>query len=126
MMGHVPFVYSLLSFSLTHSLSISLSHSLSFSLFLSLSLSLSLPFLHALSSHSISYIETSVSDIEEAFKSFTTRTDINVLLINQHVSLRIMRINSIVTQGCFIILLLYPSSPPPCSQGLGSSMYNNT
>ena len=46
----------------------------------SLSLSLFLPPL-PLSPHT----DTSVSDIEEAFKSFTTRTDINVLLINQHV-----------------------------------------
>ena len=31
------------------------------------------------------HTDTSVSDIEEAFKSFTTRSDISVLLINQYV-----------------------------------------
>ena len=31
------------------------------------------------------YTDTSVGDIEEAFKSFTNRNDIAVVLINQHV-----------------------------------------
>ena len=33
---------------------------------------------------------TSISDIEEAFKSYTTRDDIAIVLINQNVSLKIL------------------------------------
>ena len=72
--GSCSFVHSVLSQSLSLSLNpwSSLSHS-----------SLLFTHSHTLSPHTC--IETSVSDIEEAFKSFTTRPDINVLLINQHV-----------------------------------------
>lgn len=31
------------------------------------------------------YLETSVETIEECFKDFTTRRDISIVLINQHV-----------------------------------------
>ena len=41
--------------------------------------------LHVLSLSLSTHTDTSVSDIEDAFKSFTSRPDVNVLLINQHV-----------------------------------------
>ncbi len=50
--------------------------------------SLKTSFLHHItdSSHLNSFADTSVSEIEEGFKTFTQRSDIAILLINQNVS----------------------------------------
>ena len=46
-------------------------------------------------------IDTAVSDIEDSFRSFTSRSDIAIILINQNVSIDILHIQ------IHVLLLIY-------------------
>ena len=48
--------------------------------------------------HTLTYSDTAVSDIEDAFKSFTGRKDVAIILINQNVSYRIHDPNNVQSQ----------------------------
>ena len=53
-----------------------------------------------------SFIETSVSEIEETFLQFTNRNDIAILLINQNVCFKMHLFHDLVTRvtmGSFLI-----------------------